>query len=1301
MAALDKMIIDDRDLANRYFGENTLDDLNTDQFLFSKQTKTTQEESSLKSRTKQDTSTKEDDLTGLFGRRVYLESPSFDNKEEEDMYRYVPSRLSEVPAPLVEGTAPTMTTDTLIDSLDFELDLLGAAHTRHRFPYRTTTQLLQDSKPPAPLTQLQNPSKPFSLTNAPRADPRQDPLLGPLLAELDTMTTQQQQQQQQLTQPMYRRNSVPYEPNLIRPAVQSQSNHLLSNTANRTVNEALLEAELYDSLDPKDHQPSYDRQHIIFSAPNSTSSHQIQQQQPQRLPPRPLNMNNVDVFMPTSYDNGTGVFSNQYGANDQMFQQPLLNALGQNYVPNARQQPSSQHQQQLQPQTEQRDKSYDDIYSRMSPPQRSGYGPSQQQPANNNTSNHQYQSQPQQQQRRQQQQQQHPQQREPSDKSYDDIYSRMSPPNRAPYMPAQHQQQPQHQPNNMNPYQHQLPPPVPNRQATYNNNNIPDNENDPFNEFQDMFGTTQYQHTSQLPPQQYPPTTQQPRMMPPPAASQHQSMPPGPPSFRQQRMPPPAQQQQTMNPSQPPPFPQTRMPQPPAAPASFQQPRMPPPQYPSQQQQQQQQQQQYQKSPVSTQQNDEYHSFSPFKQQQQHPHQQQYYDEEFLNTNYPSNNQDMFFTDVNDDQFDQNPYQQQHSQGQPMSNQQNVEQQDDQDSKRQAVWNELQRTNAKVQEKNAKKRESANRRDQILKGTYVPNNAWTSTGSKLSSAQSKTGAKSPPARRPPLPPASNTNYIEENIDMIKNKENFYHRYPAKKYENLYSKRKDLFGGGTNNNQRNEQNGNQNAHNNFDQVQPMNHDTGTYSNSEHQSNLPVTINLNPGNRTQNENLPATVSIPLDSHITRVGDKISVNIDVRLLDLQNMKQQQQNHGADHSGLDPLDRHIRKLENSIDQSLPPTHSPPRRSSPPASVPYPIVNPSIGRYGKTTLGSGQSAYSPPSYKSTDHYSYSAKARQEDSYLSKLTHVKKPVNYKPYTGRDFEQFKKNYAFGSGYLGFDYDNPEYKEKSDKILKTKEYAQQIEVRNKKILADAPRRTLSETRKPQPEPSVTQRALEYARVSTRHKIPLNSATQPSPPYRDEPAPLQRRPTEVPRPPPVPRQAPKVVHNDDHDLVERLAQRHERDKAQVQGILNPSQKRREQLFDDDDHRMTDVEKLAQERANQRRSSPPKQPHPPAPSTNGNARRPLRFDKPLLPDEPVVPSQPQTRVVPQPPTQQLSTQQQPAQAKSPAPQIQHTVKQQHSNVDQLANRHNDEKILMEAIRKELSERPLDDDEELVVVEQ
>ena len=59
---------------------------------------------------------------------------------------------------------------------------------------------------------------------------------------------------------------------------------------------------------------------------------------------------------------------------------------------------------------------------------------------------------------------------------------------------------------------------------------------------------------------------------------------------------------------------------------------------------------------------------------------------------------------------------------------------------------------------------------------------------------------------------------------------------------------------------------------------------------------------------------------DSHVNRVGDKISVNIDLRLVDLQNLKlqQQQQQQNPDledwHSA-DPLDRHIRRMERSID--------------------------------------------------------------------------------------------------------------------------------------------------------------------------------------------------------------------------------------------------------------------------------------------------------------------------------------------------------------------------------------------------
>jgi hypothetical protein len=81
MATFDQMIIDDRDLANRYFGENNFDELDDDHFLLTNNQQAFH--------TKQDpTNTNDDDNLGLFGRRVYLESPALGNKEEEDLYRY-------------------------------------------------------------------------------------------------------------------------------------------------------------------------------------------------------------------------------------------------------------------------------------------------------------------------------------------------------------------------------------------------------------------------------------------------------------------------------------------------------------------------------------------------------------------------------------------------------------------------------------------------------------------------------------------------------------------------------------------------------------------------------------------------------------------------------------------------------------------------------------------------------------------------------------------------------------------------------------------------------------------------------------------------------------------------------------------------------------------------------------------------------------------------------------------------------------------------------------------------------------
>jgi hypothetical protein len=71
--------------------------------------------------------------------------------------------------------------------------------------------------------------------------------------------------------------------------------------------------------------------------------------------------------------------------------------------------------------------------------------------------------------------------------------------------------------------------------------------------------------------------------------------------------------------------------------------------------------------------------------------------------------------------------------------------------------------------------------------------------------------------------------------MIKNKENFYHRQPAKKYENSYSKRKDIHSGYEN--EKHEQN------------------------HQRQASLPVTFNLNSGENSQNGSLPSTVTVPL--------------------------------------------------------------------------------------------------------------------------------------------------------------------------------------------------------------------------------------------------------------------------------------------------------------------------------------------------------------------------------------------------------------------------------------------------------
>lgn len=141
--------------------------------------------------------------------------------------------------------------------------------------------------------------------------------------------------------------------------------------------DALFDAELYDSLDVPDTQvpPIQQRPTIPLSAPNLNSSTFSQNQKqtqkqptPPTLPPRSSNMNSTDVFFPSSYEGGPGSFLSNFGTDDQLFQQPLLNSIGQNYVPNPRtQQP---------PLPQQRDTNLNNSYSKPEP-QRTSYATTQ------------------------------------------------------------------------------------------------------------------------------------------------------------------------------------------------------------------------------------------------------------------------------------------------------------------------------------------------------------------------------------------------------------------------------------------------------------------------------------------------------------------------------------------------------------------------------------------------------------------------------------------------------------------------------------------------------------------------------------------------------------------------------------------------------------------------------------------------------------------------------------------------------------------------------------------------------------
>lgn len=81
----------------------------------------------------------------------------------EASHRYVPSRLSER-----QAVGPVRSSEALIDSLDLELNVLGATNTRPPLPYRPNPQLHENFRAPAPLTQMTNPARQPVSSNLPR-----------------------------------------------------------------------------------------------------------------------------------------------------------------------------------------------------------------------------------------------------------------------------------------------------------------------------------------------------------------------------------------------------------------------------------------------------------------------------------------------------------------------------------------------------------------------------------------------------------------------------------------------------------------------------------------------------------------------------------------------------------------------------------------------------------------------------------------------------------------------------------------------------------------------------------------------------------------------------------------------------------------------------------------------------------------------------------------------------------------------------------------------------------------------------
>ncbi|CAF0932929.1 unnamed protein product [Brachionus calyciflorus] len=328
---------------------------------------------------------------------------------------------------------------------------------------------------------------------------------------------------------------------------------------------------------------------------------------------------------------------------------------------------------------------------------------------------------------------------------------------------------------------------------------------------------------------------------------------------------------------------------------------------------------------------------------------------------------------------------------------------------------------------------------------------------KNSGTKKKTGSSLPSMasnkallKKPPLPDSGKTNFLEKNIDSIRNKENLTHRYPEKKYENVHGKN-------VSERLKNIQGPTKKAPK---QLQPIEN----YDEEE----------------LHNYNANKKISIPISPGKLRDQDHINVDINLRLVDF--LPNHSDNRSLDDFDAhnDPLARYIRKFESNISRSLPGSSGSLNKLKP---------LPPLSRHKV------QKPFSHEGGRLQNEYDHETKV--EEGYLAQLHKQNQKAPLKTYSLKDYRNYKKdtllNVANHTGKLGFDFENDAYKQKLESHLKKNDYAERVKIRNQLLISEQKKNEENSTKsQPIQEPSKTQRAKEYVE---KNVIRIKSAPKQS--------------------------------------------------------------------------------------------------------------------------------------------------------------------------------------------------------------